>query len=101
MISTDFSHKNGVVTFDNLFLDENKPLIDQLDDLKEDMLQVEFPNAYLLDVGWTPSFNINGKFKIVLIKDYDWQKPVYTGVATNVKDLEREMSLAVSEIPTG
>lgn len=100
MISIDFSRKNGVVIFDNLSLDENKLLIEQLDDLKEDILQVEFQNTYLIDVGWTPSFNINGKFKIVIIKDYDWQKPIYSGVATNLKDLEREISLAVSEIPT-
>ena len=50
-IETDFSQKN----------------------LREDMLQVAYPNEYLLDIGWYGSHN---GFIIHIIKNQDWDKPV-------------------------
>ena len=41
--------------------------------LCEDMLQVAYPNDYLLDVGWYGSHN---GFIIYIIKNQDWDKPV-------------------------
>lgn len=43
-----------------------------LDDAqKEDMLQVEYPNNFLLDMGW-----YRDRYIILVIQDFDWAHPV-------------------------
>lgn len=43
-----------------------------LDDTrKEDMLQVEYPNGFLLDMGWYQS-----RYIISIIQNFDWAHPV-------------------------
>ena len=43
-----------------------------LDDTqKEDMLQVEYPNGFLLDMGW-----YQDRYIIPVIQDFDWTHPV-------------------------
>lgn len=44
MIDIDFSEKNGTVVFDDFNISENTSLSEQLYELKEDMLQIAFPN---------------------------------------------------------
>lgn len=51
-MNIDFSIKKGEVVFSELSLEKDILLDEQRDSLKEDMLQVEFPNGYVLDVGW-------------------------------------------------
>ncbi|AUT27272.1 hypothetical protein C1192_09170 [Escherichia marmotae] len=74
------------------------PLNEQRDELKEDMLQVEYPGGYLLDVGWRPSFDINGKFYICLIKDFDWDIPIYNGSAKDIVSLLFEINQAINKL---
>ena len=54
------------------------------------MLQVDYSdnegNTYILDVGWHPEFNFNGKFKIVLVRNFDWENPVIER-SSNIKDI--------------
>ncbi|OSN01652.1 hypothetical protein AU511_16545 [Lonsdalea iberica] len=88
----DFSLNGGVVTFDDFPIKEGYQLEVYIDDLKEDMLQVEFPEEYVLDVGWRPSFEIDGKFHIVLIKDYDWSSPIYSANAENLVELKEKIN---------
>ena len=38
---------------------------------KEDMLQVEYPNCFLLDMGW-----YQDRYIISIIQDFDWAHPV-------------------------
>ena len=38
---------------------------------KEDMLQVEYPNSFLLDMGW-----YQDRYIILVIRDFDWVHPV-------------------------
>lgn len=45
------------------------------DSLKEDMLQVEYPENILLDVGWYPSFDPEGTFQVRVVKDFQWDVP--------------------------
>lgn len=68
------------------------------DELKEDMLQVEYPGGYLLDVGWRPSFNLNGNFYICLIKDFDWDTPIYNGSAKDIVSLLFEINQAINKL---
>ncbi|MEZ3139535.1 MULTISPECIES: hypothetical protein [unclassified Citrobacter] len=84
--------------FSELSLEKDILLDEQRDSLKEDMLQVEFPNGYVLDVGWRPSFDINGKFYIYLIKDFDWEEPVYSGSAGDIDSLVFEINQAMNKI---
>ena len=43
-----------------------------LDDTrKEDMLQVEYPNSFLLDMGW-----YQDRYIISIIQNFDWTHPV-------------------------
>ncbi|QYM91704.1 hypothetical protein [Dickeya zeae] len=98
MIDIDFSIKGGNVTFDDFPIKDGEPLRGYIDDLKEDMLQVEFPKGYILDVGWRPSFEINGKFYAVLIKDYDWGNPIYSESARDLKELKNKIQKALGKI---
>lgn len=41
------------------------------DTLTEDMLQVEYPNCFLLDMGW-----YQDKYIIYVIQGFDWEHPV-------------------------
>ncbi|MDR7941970.1 hypothetical protein RIU82_18730 [Enterobacter soli] len=84
--------------FNEFSLKKGVPLVEQQDSLQEDMLQVEFPNGYILDIGWRPSFDINGKFYIYLIKDFDWEDPVYSGSAINIEYLEFEINQAMDKL---
>ena len=95
MIDIDFSIKGGNVTFDDFPIKDGEPLRVYIDDLKEDMLQVEFPKGYILDVGWRPSFEINGEFYAVLIKDHNWEKPIYSESARDLKELKGKINKAL------
>ncbi len=97
-MNIDFSEKNGVIIFNDFSIRDDIPLDNQLDELKEDMLQVEFPNGYLLDIGWRPSFEIDGQFKLALIKDFNWENPVYLDSASNVIELEEKIQLAMYKL---
>ncbi|MCZ8960019.1 hypothetical protein [Escherichia albertii] len=96
-MNIDFSIKKGEIVFNEFSLKQDIPLGEQLDELREDMLQVEFPDGYILDVGWRPSFDINGKFYIYLIKDFDWEEPVYSGNAENIDSLELKINQAINK----
>lgn len=97
-MNIDFSLKKGEIVFNEFSLKKGVPLVEQQDSLQEDMLQVEFPNGYILDIGWRPSFDINGKFYIYLIKDFDWEDPVYSGSAINIEYLEFEINQAMDKL---
>lgn len=45
----------------------------QDDYLQEDMLQVRYPNNYILDVGWYEGAQ---KFIIYIVRDFEWGTPV-------------------------
>lgn len=97
-MNIDFSTKKGEIVLNELSLEKNIPLDKQQDSLKEDMLQVEFPGGYILDVGWRPSFDINGRFYIYLIKDFDWDAPAYSGNAIDIDSLVFEINRALNKL---
>ena len=51
-------------------------LEEQIDLLKEDLLQVSYDNDYLIDIGWYPEFDEEGNFRVSVIKDYQWDNPI-------------------------
>lgn len=64
-----------------IFLDEMK---------KEDMLQVEYPNQLLLDMGWYQNV-----YMICIIRDFDWEHPIIQYTAADKKRLPDLLAEAV------
>lgn len=91
--------KNGKVLFDDFNIPETEALELHADELKEDMLQVEFPNGYILDIGWRPSFDLRGNFFAVVVKNFDWEKPTYSATAHNLAELRVRAEEALLTIP--
>lgn len=58
-----------------------------IDDLKEDLLQIQYPHNLILDVGWYPEFNIEGAFIICIVKNSNWEKPFFKKKAKDLKTL--------------
>ena len=99
MIDIDFLPKGGQVVFDDFHLDARQPLAHQLDELKEDMLQVTFAHDRLIDVGWRPCFDPDGCFHVVLIGALDWCNPLYAGTARTLADLQLQVQAALARVP--
>ena len=58
-----------------------------LDDTrKEDMLQVEYPNSFLLDMGW-----YQDRYIISIIQNFDWTHPVQPVSYTHLDVYKRQL----------
>ena len=57
---------------------------------KEDMLQVEYPNCFLLDMGW-----YQDRYIILVIRDFDWANPVQQYETTETNQLPKLLTEAV------
>lgn len=81
----------------NVFnIDFEKTIIGQEDSLTEDLIQVEYPGNYLLDIGWYPEYDCKVKFIINIIHNYNWDKPVYKKNASNKKELYHNLNEAIN-----
>ncbi|WP_338476889.1 hypothetical protein [Pseudomonas khavaziana] len=98
MISLDFL--KGKITYDELSILQNSGIEHQAHNLKEDMLQVEYPDGFLIDVGWYPSFDAKGHFQIKVIKDYEWDSPTLKLTAQSISTLSELLLLAQDSINT-
>ncbi len=62
-----------------------------LDDTqKEDMLQVEYPNGFLLDMGW-----YQDRYIISVIHNFDWANPVQQYETTETNQFPKLLTEAV------
>ena len=57
---------------------------------KEDMLQVESPNCFLLDMGW-----YQDRYIISVIHNFDWANPVQQYETTETNQLPKLLTEAV------
>jgi hypothetical protein len=89
---------DGNVTHDDLSILQDVAMEKQAHLLKEDMLQVEYAGGLLLDVGWYPSFDTHGGFRINVIKNYDWDCPVIALTAHATADLVEQLVVAQGAI---
>jgi len=96
LLGIDFSP--GEITFNDLDLDLERPLLDQIDILKEDLLQVNYEGNYIIDVGWYPEFSKEGSFKIQVIKDFDWINPELLVDAESITRLLEGVRMSISFI---
>ena len=68
-----------------IFLD-----VTRKEDRKEDMLQVEYPNCFLLDMGW-----YQDRYIISVIHNFDWANPVQQYETTETNQLPKLLTEAV------
>lgn len=61
--------------------------------LEEDMLQVEYPNNFILDLGW-----YHDQYIIYIIKDYEWSVPVVKYSIKNESNLLDTLQMAIDRI---
>lgn len=90
----------GRIEFDDISALKDDSLVNQLEFLKEDLLQVIYPNDRLLDVGWYPSFDVTGSFQIRIIEHGNWDVPIYFAEEKCIEDLSRALTKAISLINT-
>ena len=57
---------------------------------KEDMLQVEYPNCFLLDMGW-----YQDRYIISVIHNFDWSHPVRQYETSDTNQLPKLLTEAV------
>jgi len=66
--------------------------------LKEDLLQVENNKKnLLLDLGWYPEFSPKGKYRIKLIKNCDWEKPLVKFENRNLNEIVKKIEKIVND----
>lgn len=90
-----FDFKSGMVIYDEFSIDFDKPLVEQIYSLNEDIYLVKYMDKYLLDLGWYPEHNINGYFVVQIIYEEQWNKPIYYAKCRSKLDLFYEMNKAI------
>ena len=97
-MSKKLNFGSGKITYNELMnIDFNKNINSQIELLKEDLLQVQYGDSYLLDVGWHPEFDKTGKFIIQIIDNYNWEKPLLKKEAS-FHDFHKSLSFCVEFI---
>lgn len=87
----------GTIVFDDLtHIDLSLPFEDNEDDLKEDLLQIEYPDELIIDAGWYPSFEKDGEFQVRVIKNSDWETPYFIKSGKSANELLNNLEEAIA-----
>lgn len=71
-------------------MDENDIL--SLLNFTEDILQITHRHKdIIIDLGWYPDMDPKGNFRLVLIKDKDWQNPIETFETRGVEEVRNKI----------
>lgn len=73
---TNINFGSGKIIYNELHIDFNQKPEEQVDSLTEDLLQVEYPNKYIIDLGWYPECDARGYFILNVIDNHNWEKSV-------------------------
>jgi hypothetical protein len=96
MKKTEIDLKAGVITAWEIDeLDLNKGIDSQCHLLKEDLIQVQFGRDLVLDLGWYPKFDPQGRFVINVVLGQDWQKPIVQFEFRDLGQLELMLERAI------
>ena len=77
---------NSFTEYDLLLHDKNVAF----DYLSEDLLQLHFSRnnvELLIDLGWYPSGDIDGNYKLVMLKDFNWEFPIEKLITKSKNDV--------------
>jgi hypothetical protein len=85
-----------VVFWDMDSIDPDRPLANQLSELKEDLVQVIFPGDLLIDVGWYPEFSEEGAFLVTVVNEMDWDEPLMQERCTTMRELKTSLIKAIA-----
>lgn len=66
---------------------------DQSDLLKEDILQVQYSDDLLLDVGF-----YGKQYKIFVIKNLNWEEPIVVSTAADFNAMLRKLQKVINEL---
>lgn len=91
MLFKEYNFTPGIITFNDYDILANEENYN----LTEDMLQVEFKNNIILDVGWYSGAKC---FIVFVIKEYDWEKPMLRLEAHSYIELKNSLDKAMSLI---
>ena len=69
--------------------------LDNSEYLKEDLLQVEYPNGFIIDVGW---YGEKNGFIVNVIKDSDWENPVGRYAAVSKSEMFHLVIKSIIEV---
>ncbi|MGC4018598.1 MAG: hypothetical protein QM793_04785 [Muricomes sp.] len=94
MENIDF--KSGEILYDEFHVDFSKTFSEQLDSLTEDLLQVKYGKGYLLDMGWYPEYEPDGRFVVQLIKSENWDEPEYRWNCRSQEELKEILEFAIN-----
>ncbi len=97
-MSNIIDFKDGNVTYNEFYIDFSIPYDKQVDCLLEDLIQVEYNNGYILDVGWYPEFDYSGQFIIQIIEKYEWESPTFYRKCNDEENLKKNLIDAVQII---
>ncbi len=73
---------------------EESPL-EHIDDLKQDLVQTELSEKLLIDIGWYSFVDGTEASRVCLIKDCEWQRPVYSVLSRTWAGLAQATRLAL------
>ena len=90
----------GKVVYNSFIISFDIPFERQIDSLNEDLVQVEYANGYIIDIGWYPEMDPAGILIVQLIHEHDWDKPVRKSRVTSIEELYAEVSLMKDELRT-
>jgi len=85
---------------DNI-LDLDRGVEDQKENLLQDILQVAYPDGYILDVGWYPKcqkVTTDSFFAVYVIKDSCWDAPIFLNRSKDIPTLKIHIENAVKFI---
>jgi hypothetical protein len=88
----DFSP--GRVVYEEFTMTDEQELGEQIDNLNEDLLQVEYAGGVLLDLGWYPAFNHTGQFQVRVIRNFTWDAPIFYAEVTKMDVLRSVLEAA-------
>ena len=65
----------------------------------QDMLQLKFERRELLvDLGWYPDADINGTFRLVVIKHTEWEDPLEVFESRSKKEIVEKIEIILEDI---
>lgn len=93
-ISSLLDFSPGRIVYEEFIFDDEQELVEQVDKLDEDILQIEFPGGILLDVGWYPAFTRVGQFQVRVIRNFEWDAPIFYAEVTSMDVLRSVLEAA-------
>jgi hypothetical protein len=81
-----------VIQNDFDLINESTDLKNQQLVLSEDMLQIEVSDQITFDIGWYSKPNGNGTFIVFIIKDEDWESPLFKKKCYSLKTLKKAIA---------